>query len=277
MGSDPFPFVPTTRFTEQAGPGIWFAFRERELLLTEGFALPRGPSLQPLGLGSVRVQLLGHLQGTPCYSAELPADAQPPAGGGFHNLRQLYGRLAEELMAIAARAVQTMEWDRTHQFCGACATPTLAHPTMRARVCPSCQLSYYPRLAPAIIVSVERGPEILLGRSPRFPPGIFSMLAGFVDPGESAEDAVHREVFEETAVRVKNVRYFGSQPWPFPHSLMLAFQAEHDSGSPVPDSEEIEEAAFFHVDALPPTFPGRVSISKWLLHDFCARHGRTVP
>jgi NAD+ diphosphatase len=267
-------FVPSTRFQAREGDGLWFAFRQRELLVSDAFALPRGSTP---GVAPVRVQLLGHLAGQPCYSAELPADAEPPPGFHFQNLRQLFGRLPEAEMAVAGRAVQIVEWDRHHQFCGACAAPTEPHPTMRARLCGNCQLSFYPRLSPAIIVSVERGEEILLAHARHFPPGIFSVLAGFVDPGESAEEAVHREVFEESALRVQNVRYFGSQPWPFPNSLMLAFIADHHSGVPVADAEEIETAAFFHVDALPPTFPGRVSISQWLITDFCRRHGRVRP
>ena len=182
-------------------------------------------------------------------------------------------------MAVAGRAVQIVEWDRTHQFCGACAAPTVLHERVRARVCtnPACKLEAYPRLSPAMIVAVERGEELLLARSPHFPAGIYSVLAGFVDPGESVEDAVHREVFEETAVRVANVRYFASQPWPFPNSLMLGFQADYAGGDVVPEPGEIEHAAFFHVDALPPLFPGNVSISQWLIADFVRRHGRAMP
>ena len=171
--------------------------------------------------------------------------------------------------------MQVMHWDRTHQFCGACASPTRPHGSARARVCTNadCGLEHYPRLSPAIIVAVERGDEILLARSPHFPPGIYSVLAGFVDPGESAEEAVVREVFEETAIRVTNVRYFGSQPWPFPHSLMLGFQADYESGAVSPQEGEIEDAGFYRVDALPKTFPGNISISQWLLRDFVRRRG----
>ena len=134
----------------------------------------------------------------------------------------------------------------------------------------------YPRLAPAMIVAVEREDQILLARSPHFPPGIQSVLAGFVEPGESAEEAVIREVFEETAIAVKNVRYFGSQPWPFPNSLMLGFQAEYESGDIEVDGEEIIEAAWYPADAMPSFFPGRVSISQWLIQDFLTRNGQPV-
>ena len=125
-----------------------------------------------------------------------------------------------------------------------------------------------------VVVAVERGEEILLARSPHFPRGIYSVLAGFVEPGESAEECVRREVHEETGVHVTDVRYFASQPWPFPHSLMLGFTARYAGGTVRPAAGEIEDAAFFHVDALPKTFAGRTSISQWLLEDFRRRLGR---
>jgi NAD+ diphosphatase len=278
MNSARFSFVPSSRFQSSSGAGLWFAFRGRELLVSDAFGIPSLPSLAVLGLATTRAQYLGTLDGEACFSAELARDAEPPPGAQFRDLRQLYGRMRESLLSVAARAVQIMEWDRTHQFCGACAAPTVPHDKARSRVCsnPGCKLEHYPRLSPAIIVAVERGEEILLARSPHFPPNIFSVLAGFVDPGESVEDAVHREVFEETGLKLSNVRYFSSQPWPFPNSLMLGYQAEHAGGELVLDPEEIEEAAFFHVDALPAMFPGRVSISQWLIQDFCTRHGRTL-
>ncbi len=275
----PFAFVPSTELQVRAGSYLWFAFRKRELLVTDEFTVPRLDTLERLGLTPVRAQFLGHLGQQGCVSAELPVDVAPPPGMQFLELRQLFGRLPEPLMAVAGRAIQTVEWDRLHQFCGSCGAPTRYHPTQRARVCSdrSCGGLFYPRLTPAIIVIVERGPEVLLARSPHFPPGIYSALAGFVEPGESVEDAVHREVFEETRVQIKNLRYFGSQPWPFPNSLMLGFHAEYAGGEIVPDPEEIEDAAFFHIDAMPKTFRGSVSISQWLLHDFLRRHGREPP
>jgi NAD+ diphosphatase len=124
-----------------------------------------------------------------------------------------------------------------------------------------------------MIVAVERGDEILLGRSPHFPPGIYSVLAGFVEPGESVEETVFREVHEETGVEVENIRYFGSQPWPYPHSLMLGFQARFARGEIRVDGVEIEDAGWFRADEMPTTFPGNVSISQWLIRDFLARHG----
>ena len=249
---------------------LHFAFRGRELLNTREGELPG--SLD--GLVAVRSQYLGALDGVHCVSVELASDHEPPPGHRFSDLRRLFGRLEETLLAVAGRAVQIVEWDRTHQFCGACGAPTQLSSNDRSRKCPSCGLLMYPRLAPAMIVAVERGNEILLARSPHFPPGIYSTLAGFIEPGESAEDAVIREVFEETRIVVDNVRYFGSQPWPFPNSLMLGFTASYKSGEIDVADDELEDAGWYDVNSLPPTFPGNISISQWLLRDFVERAGR---
>jgi NAD+ diphosphatase len=192
----------------------------------------------------------------------------------FRDLRVLYGNLDETLHALAGRAVQIMEWDRTHQYCGACGGPTELSETDRSRICPDCRIPQFPRVSPAMIVAVERDSEILLARSPHFPAGIYSVLAGFVEPGESAEEAVEREVMEESGLQVRDVRYFGSQPWPFPNSLMLGFTAQYDSGEIVLEDDEIEDARWFHADDMPNFFPGRMSISQWLIQDFLARRRR---
>lgn len=186
------------------------------------------------------------------------------------NLRSLYGKLPEDLFAIAARAVQIVEWDRTHQFCGHCATPTIQRPTERAKRCPSCQLRQYPKLSPAVIMLIYRGSDLLLARAPRFRAGMYSVLAGFVEPGESLEETVAREVKEEVGVEIKNIRYFGSQPWPFPKSLMIGFIAEYASGTITPDPTEIEAANWFSADNLPPV-PGELSIARKLIDWFVAQ------
>lgn len=274
--SDTRPFVPGLRLSHEPQSALWFAFRGRKLLVSEDAAVPAVDSLERLQLTTVRTQYLGTLGGEHCFSAELQHDCEPPDGASFLDLRALVARMRADLFEVAGRAVQIMEWDRTHQYCGACASPTRLDHKSRSRICtnPECGLVSFPRLAPAIIVSVERGDEILLARSPHFPPGILSVLAGFVDPGESVEQAVAREVFEEVGLRVKNIRYYASQPWPFPNSLMLGFQAEYESGELVLEEEEIEEAAWYRADAMPPLFPGRFSIAQWLIHDFLERQAR---
>lgn len=268
-------FKPAVKAPSEAeGPVLCFVFRHRELLVTSGHELPSLGDLERAGLESVRSQYLGTLGEAHCHSVELPADAPPPPGMTFRDLRALYGNLDEVLHAVAGRAVQIVDWDRTHQFCGACGKPTEVSPRERCRICPDCRLPQFPRLSPAMIVAVERGDEILLARSPHFPPGIYSTLAGFVEPGESAEEAVEREVMEETGISVCDIRYFGSQPWPFPNSLMLGFTARYESGEIRLEDDEIEDARWFRADAMPTFFPGRMSISQWLIHDFLERKRR---
>jgi NAD+ diphosphatase len=196
------------------------------------------------------------------------ADEFLPEGMGFKDLRQVYGLLEEDLFVLGGRAVQIVEWDRTHQYCGRCGSRTHTKEKERAKVCPQCGLHSFPRLSPAIIVAVTRGEEILLARSAHFPQGMFSVLAGFVEPGETIEECVVREVKEEVGITVGNIRYFGSQPWPFPNSLMLGFTAEYVGGELALDPTEIAEAGWFRADSLP-SIPGRISIAgrliKWFL------------
>ena len=274
----PYRFVPHHRTPDDPGDNpMLFAFRGRDLLVTEDMKLPKVSEIDAHGFEAVRRQYLGSLDGRHCYSVELPADASETGGMRFANLHMLYGSFDDATHAIAGRAVQIVEWDRTHQFCGACGERTVLSEIDRSRSCPDCQFPMYPRLAPAMIVSVEREDEILLARSPHFPEGIMSVLAGFVEPGESAEDAVVREVFEETAITVKNVQYYSSQAWPFPNSLMLGFRAEYESGEIEIDGEEIVAAQWFKASEMPNFFPGRVSISQWLIHDFLERNGINPP
>ena len=166
--------------------------------------------------------------------------------------------------ALAGRAIQLLDWDRCHHYCGRCGAPTQAKTGERARLCPACGLQSYPRLSPAVMALVRREGEILLGRGPHFPPGMYSALAGFVEPGETLEQCVAREVAEEVGVRVSRIRYFASQPWPFPNSLMIAFVCDWAAGDIRPQAGEIEAANWFKVLQLP-KLPSRISIARRLI------------
>src|SRR5262249_21484937 len=179
-------------------------------------------------------------------------------------LRDLFALLGEERFGVAGRATQIVEWASTHRFCGRCATPTEPSKEERCLVCPSCRLSSDPRISPAIIVLVRRGEEALLARNARFPLPFYSTLAGFSEVGESLEETLSREVREEVGVEVTDIRYFGSQPWPFPHSLMVGFFASWAGGEIRIDPKEIVDAKWFRADALPP-IPPRLSIPPRLI------------
>jgi NAD+ diphosphatase len=274
----PFRFIPHHLPPETPGEDpILFAFRGREILVTHELELPSVEQIDAHGFEAVRTQYLGRLDGRHCFSAELPHDATETEELRYANLHMLYSTFDELTHALVGRAVQIVEWDRTHQYCGACAEPTVLSTQDRSRSCPRCKVPMYPRLSPAMIVAVEKGNQILLARSPHFPPGIMSVPAGFVEPGESAEEAVMREVYEETSILVTDVEYFASQPWPFPNSLMLGFRARYASGEIRIDEDEIEEAGWFAADAMPTMFPGKVSIAQWLIRDFLERNGQSVP
>ncbi|MEZ5218667.1 MAG: NAD(+) diphosphatase [Ilumatobacteraceae bacterium] len=217
------------------------------------------------------VHYLGHRGTDALWAVDVPP-AVDPADGAALDLRRLYGRVDDTDWAIAGRAVQIVEWARTHRFCGRCGTPTELSGNDRSMTCPSCGLLAYPRLAPAIITLITRhdGEEALLARGAQFPVPMYSCLAGFVEPGESLEQAVHREVREEVGIEISDVTYAGSQPWPFPHSLMLGFTAEHASGELVCDPVEILDAQWYRRDQLPMIPPG-ISIARKLIDAWVSR------
>lgn len=275
------PSAPVT------APALWFIFSGYRLLVQvrdEQAEIPRlddAPGWVETavpGQQLLRHHYLGYVDAAPplhCFAAELPPEIEAPAGMAFSGLRGLYGRINEDHLWLAGRAVQIIDWDRTHQFCSRCGhePQILAHE--RAKKCPNCGLTTYPRLAPAVIVRVDRftdaGPRLLLARNHRFPSGWYSVIAGFVEPGETLEQCVQREIQEEVGIAVKNIRYFGSQPWPFPHSLMIAFTAEYAGGEFDLEPEEIADARWFDARHLP-QIPPRMSIARRLIDDFIEKH-----
>ncbi len=249
------------------GPSLVVAVRGGEVALGDvdpGLAPPPG------------AMFVGSVAGRHCWAVDA---AEPPLGtdrsagpsGPFIGLMQLYASVDESTWAAAGRAVQLVEWSRNHRFCGRCATPTVESSSERSRRCPDCGLSAFPRLAPAVIALVERDDgRVLLARNARWPTAMYSCLAGFVEPGETVEEAVSREIREEVGVDVGDLRYFGSQPWPFPHSLMLGFTARYAGGEIVCDGEEISDARWFAADHLPQV-PGLISIARKLIDDWVGR------
>ena len=251
-------------------PSLWFVFRGAELLVAAApgaATLPHCNHPNTLGMMPQRIQYLGVLGEQHCFSAELAIDAVAPRGWIWQGLRALFGALDEAQFALAGRALQIVEWDRTHQYCGACGRATVARTSERSRECPGCGLVAYPRLAPAVMGLVRREKDLLLARAPRFPKDMYSALAGFVEPGETLEQCLEREVYEEVGIKIRNVRYFASQPWPFPHSLMIAFFADYCSGEIRVDGTEIEDAKWFDAKNLEnlPRLPARISIARRLI------------
>jgi NAD+ diphosphatase len=261
-------FVPLVLPPQSDGePALWFVFQGNQILirLSEGRAeLPCVVNVRDIGLEPLRCQYLGHYTGQHCFSCEIGPGVAAPEGLTFAGLRSLFGAVDDALFAVVGRAVQVMDWDRSHQYCGRCGSATVVKPAERARECPSCGQTHYPRIAPAVMVLVRKRDQLLLARSPHFPPGMHSALAGFVEPGESLEQCLRREVKEEVGVEVANLRYFSSQSWPFPHSLMIAFNCDYAGGELVPEPGEIEAAAWFDIERLP-VLPNRISIARRLI------------
>jgi NAD+ diphosphatase len=279
MSLPPFPPESGAPRPGSLDPARTLVFRGHQLLVDAAGMPVAGPAPWRDRLAPLRTIDFPVPTGETWAVVELAREIEAPARHAFQHLKSLLDSLAEDTLALAARALELVEFDRAHRFCGACGAPTALRTDPPARRCsaPDCGREHFPRVSPVVIVAVERGPEILLGRSPHFPSGLYSTLAGFVDAGESAEQAVHREIFEETGVRIRSPRYFSSQAWPFPHALMLGYQAEYEAGEIVCAPGEIEDARFFHVDALPPLFPIRYAMANLLLRDFCLRHDRPWP
>lgn len=270
-GFEPGHVLPS----DLAAQALCFVWREDKILARAGEppVLPSLADVERLGLIGTR-HYLGRLNDADCIALGVAADVPEPGGWQWRGLRTLFLQLADPLLALAGRAFQIVEWERSHRFCGRCGTPTLDKPAERAKECPACGYVAYPRVSPAMMVLVTRARELLLARSRRFPQAVYSALAGFVEAGESIEDCIHREVREEVGVEVGGLRYVASQPWPFPHSLMIAFTAEYASGQVRPCDDEIVDAQWFALDALP-QLPNPVSIARHLIDATVARLGAT--
>jgi NAD+ diphosphatase len=254
---------------------LCFAFRKGELLIGPsniGDYLPVYDELKSISHQILRSNYMGRLDGRPVFAIEVDGSTPDPHPFAFQPLRGTFGALDEGAWLIAGRAAMIVDWDRSHQFCGACGEPTVDVANERAKRCPSCGLVAYPRVSPAIIVLVERGDEVLLARGAHLSAGMYALIAGFVEAGESLEDGVHREIAEEVGIEVDHVRYFGSQPWPFPHSLMVGFTAQYKSGEITIEPNELEDAQFFRPDAMPPV-PPRLSIARQLIDYYAEKHG----
>ena len=262
----------------QDSPALWFAFQRTSIMVQnpDAPALPCCATLGDHGIAPVRSHYLGLLGERHCYAAEVDEAHPLPAGWSALGLRDLFGLVDDTVAALSGRAFQLIEWERNHQFCSRCGTPMQPRTDERARACPACRFTSYPPVSPAVMVLITRGRELLLARKAIWPAGRYSAIAGFVEPGEMLEDTVARETREEVGVEVGKLHYFGSQPWPFPHSLMVAFIAEYSGGAVRPDGVEIEEATWFDVEALP-HLPPSISISRRLITTVAALLAQQYP
>lgn len=257
--------------TEFSIPALWFVFYQDKLLVLEqdeaNLPLPIWTDFAQSGLVAVRQHTIGYFDHYPCYTVEVTSLITSPPGMIFQNLRVLLPILSEKLFTLAGRALQIIHWDKNHRFCGRCGAIMQSNLKTRSKHCVDCGLINYPRIAPAMIVLITRGSQLLLSRAPHFKPGMYSVQAGFVEVGETLEETVKREIREEVGLEIKNIRYFGSQPWPFPNSLMIAFTAEYASGKISINDNELEDAKWYDKDQLPP-LPSPQSIARHMIEAF---------
>ena len=242
----------------------YFAVREQKLLVRQegdAIALPTRSDLEAAGVDVSGAHDIGHDRGG---AFAIAVDDAIPSFE-LRGVRSLFMALSPEQLALAGKALHVLRWAETSRVCGRCGAATERVPSERAMKCPKCGLTLYPRISPAIIVLVRRGEEALLARNANFPAAFYSTLAGFSEIGESLEETLVREVKEEVGVDVGDIRYFGSQPWPFPDSLMIGFTAEWKGGEIRVDTSEIADARFFRRDEELPMLPPPVSIARRLI------------
>ena len=250
--------------------GITLILRNQEFLTskTSEFLLFEEDDLKWSEMEMVNKQFIGYLNDKPCFLSELTNESKLDEDLLLTPLRNLLGRIPDSLFTICSRSLQLSEWTRNNRFCGSCGSKMNKHKTERAMSCECNNLLVYPRISPCIIVLVTKGEQLLLAHNKNFPGTFYSTLAGFIEAGESAESAIHREIYEEVKVKVKNIEYFGSQSWPFPSQLMLGFHAEYLDGDITPDGEEIDLADWFHYKDLPQVPTGNISISGQLIESY---------
>ena len=261
-------FLPCPPVPAEQGGAVVVLLTPNAVAQTQEGTLPFLPELPE----NAEFYQIGHLNGTRCCAACFPEDADLPEGVHWQDSRSALLNFSPAERIAAGRAKTLLFWQKRRKFCGVCGSELAPQSDECARRCSECGAQFFPVLAPAMIVAVHRGDELLLATNARFKPGMYSILAGFVEAGESVEEAIAREVREEVGIEVTNIRYFGSQSWPYPNSLMLGFEADYASGELKPDGTEILDARWCKADHLPQT-PGPGSIAHELIAAFCRKHG----
>lgn len=262
-------FIPGVNANaEQTGDDLFFIFHKNKILINENegrISFTKLSEVKYLNDSLSYETYLGSYIGINCYCGELGTEVVLHEHQVFKDLRSLLTVFDEELFMVCGKAAQIIDWNKNHRYCGNCGSETLDKGGERAKQCKKCGQLFYPRISPAIIVAVTKEDKILLAHNKNFKNDMFSVVAGFVEPGENFEQCVMREVMEETGIKVKNIKYFASQPWPFPNSLMVAFTAEYEGGQVTPDGVEIDQADWFSYHSMP-SVPGKGSVAGKLIH-----------
>lgn len=246
----------------------FFIFLKHQLLLLQANNQYELPSYNVSK--ETKILPIGFHNQTECFVISIESELHLDSSHTWQTLRFALENLESPWQNVLSRAYQIMLWDLNHQFCGRCGKETLSLTGKIEKYCENCHLSFFPRISPAIIVLIKKDDQILMARKKEFAKGIYGLIAGFSEPGETLEETVHREVYEEVGLRVKNICYTGSQPWPFPDSLMLSFTADYESGEISLNDGELEEANWYHIDNLPGRPSSSISIAYRMIENYIA-------
>lgn len=246
----------------------WFVFYKDQLLIENKdnkYSIPFGTEPpMPVPIGST-IHYIGEIEGIPtkAYSVYTPISGIESPKRQMMDLRTSYDYLPWDEYYVAGKAFQILNWDKNSRYCPMCGVPTEQISPI-AKKCPQCRQEIYPRISPAIIVLIRKDDSILLVHARNFRGNHFGLVAGFLEPGETLEECVHREVMEETGIRIKNLKYFGSQPWPYPGGIMIGYTADYESGEVKLQNEELSAGAFYSKDNLP-EIPKKLSLARKLI------------
>ncbi len=255
---------------------FWFLFRNNKLMVKkEGkeISIPREKDIKILNISIHNIQYMGAYYDYNCHCGEI-ADNIDRGNIDFIDLRSLSTLVNEDMYSLASKANLLLNWIKLNQHCGICGSKMHQKDSQfeRAMVCSNCGNTTWPRTSPAIIVAVTKEDKLLLAHNRNFPEGIYSVIAGFVEYAETFEECVKREVYEEVGIKIKNIKYFGSQPWPYPNSMMVAFTAEYLEGDIREDGDEIIHADWFSKEEVKGMYNKSISISSELIEWFLNNH-----
>jgi len=260
-------FQPEIKENEINKNSLVFTFIGTKLLLME-CKIPLYKSIQRMNLNINYQKYIGMIDNISCFALDINFDERIIPSAKLVSLRQLYSLLPESKLKAALYGFQIILWNKKNIYCGRCGSHTEERlPDILVKHCPKCNEEYYPKISPSVIVAVVKKDKILLALHKRVTNGMYTVLAGFVNPGESLEECIHREIKEEANIEITNIRYFGSQPWPFPDSLMIGFIADYSSGELKPEKEEISDLKWFKSNEIP-EWPDKVSIARALIDNF---------
>ena len=266
-------YNPDVKHDHENSPAYWFIFNSDKLLINPktDIKIPFIEDPKVFNNSMIYKHYFGTLDGYPCICAEVSPETDAFDGMIFEDLRGLYDVLDEDLYLLAGRAVQIINWDKNHQYCGKCGTLTEIVAYEMAKICPECGFINYTRISPAVIIAIIKNGKILMAKHSYGLKNRYALVAGFIEAGETLEEGVKREIMEEVGLNVKNIKYFGSQPWPFPNSLMIGFTADYESGEIKVDGKEIIDAKWFDVDEVTP-MPSKISISSELIEWYIGKY-----